>query len=479
MAQLTKIGLGSYGEVFHLDNDTVIKKCCLFDPSCKTETFEMSTFTELSILSRPGFKNIPVLFDVETTQSGRVKISMEHCGKTLLQTARELKPIERIQALPKVAFQLIEAALHLQENGVVHTDIKSANVMVTASGNIKLIDFGIVACETINKPDTNLMSKSGTIISHEWGTYTICPPETFTKNIWSVDKYMSWSIGITLCEFIFETHSFLNNFVLNSKEQSEYKKNYKNDWIIKQLLAKAFSKRMERQTLLVNLSHIEHLSKELASMLHKMLTLDYTKRASLLELFNLPVFNRYRKLPSYDGTVVPKYGLVPDIYCNKVEAPKSKIPCTKMRREVLECVFETYNRLNKTHLFTQAATLFDKYCAMATVSGDKYYLVASVCAYIVQHIAKMDSVKMTEFIEAFRMGKTYKGQKYTTDNLIECTQDVMFNTDFQMYSQTFDVIIAKSECDVNLVVVLQVVLDNPPPYHNAELIKRYVNAIKV
>lgn len=477
MAQLTKIGIGSYGEVFHLDNNTVIKKCCLFDPSCKTETFEMSTFTELSVLSRPGFKNIPILHDVETTPSGKVKISMEHCGKTLLQTARELQPIQRIQALPKVAFQLIEAALHLQENGVVHTDIKSANVMVTNAGNIKLIDFGISAFETINKPDTNLMSKAGTTISHEWGTYTICPPETFMKNIWSVDKYMPWSIGITLCEFIFETHSFINNFVFSATEQKEYKKNYKNDWIIKQLLASAFSKRMEKQTLLVNLSHMEHLSKEMASMLHKMLTLDYTKRASLFELFNLPVFNRYRKIQSFEGTV-PKYGLVPDIYCNKVDAPKSKIPCTKMRREVLECIFEAYNRLNKIHLFTQAATLFDKYCATETVLGDKYYLIAGVCAYMVQHMAKISSVKMTDFIDALNWGKKYKGERYTTDTFIECTQDVMFNTDFQLYSQTFDVIIAKSDCDVNLVVVLQVVLDNPPPYHNAELIKRYVNAIK-
>jgi serine/threonine-protein kinase len=70
-------------------------------------------------------------------------IVMEYVeGRTLRDVLRDGRPLEVAQAL-EVTGGVLSALDYSHRMGIVHRDIKPANVMLTASGDVKVMDFGI------------------------------------------------------------------------------------------------------------------------------------------------------------------------------------------------------------------------------------------------------------------------------------------------------------------------------------------------
>lgn len=97
---------------------------------------------ERQILASLEHPNIAALFDGGTTPEGLPYFVMEYVAGTRIDQyadAHALTTVQRIQ----LCLPVFDAVQHAHDRHVVHRDIKPTNVMVSADGHAKLLDFGI------------------------------------------------------------------------------------------------------------------------------------------------------------------------------------------------------------------------------------------------------------------------------------------------------------------------------------------------
>lgn len=110
-------------------------------------------------LNHPG---IVAVYD-SGDENGDSYIVMELVtGQTLRDLTREGESISVDRAL-RIVSGVLEALEYSHSNGIVHRDIKPANIMMTESGDIKVMDFGIArALDDIGATMTNTWNVVGT-----------------------------------------------------------------------------------------------------------------------------------------------------------------------------------------------------------------------------------------------------------------------------------------------------------------------------
>jgi hypothetical protein len=151
----SEIGRGMMGVVYEaldpaLGRTVALKVIHLAFPVTPEEasTFEQRFLSEARIAGRLSHPGIVVVHDAgRDAATGTLYIAMERLeGRTLAQSPTE-EPRDWREVL-RLGARLAEALHHAHSAGVVHRDVKPANVMVLASGEPKIMDFGIAKVET-------------------------------------------------------------------------------------------------------------------------------------------------------------------------------------------------------------------------------------------------------------------------------------------------------------------------------------------
>jgi serine/threonine protein kinase/WD40 repeat protein len=141
-----------------------------------------------SALDHPNICNV---HDISETEDGHMFIVMACYEGQTLKKKIEGGPLALNDALDIV----VQVALGLSkahQHGIVHRDIKPANVMVTAQGEVKILDFGLAKLSGIS-----MMTKTGSTV----GTVAYMSPEQARGE--KVDQRTDlWSLGVMLYQMI-------------------------------------------------------------------------------------------------------------------------------------------------------------------------------------------------------------------------------------------------------------------------------------
>ncbi|HEX6159426.1 MAG TPA: protein kinase [Thermoanaerobaculia bacterium] len=121
-------------------------------------------------------QNVATIYEVDETADGQPFLVMEYCeGETLSQRMRR-RPIDSAEFLT-ISRQIAAGLAAAHEKGIIHRDIKSANIMIEPTGLVKILDFGLAKAlprEMVLTPDKPTWEST---TGHFLGTLHFISPE--------------------------------------------------------------------------------------------------------------------------------------------------------------------------------------------------------------------------------------------------------------------------------------------------------------
>ncbi len=199
---LAKLGGGGMGVVYKAEDTKLRRLVALkfLPPELTRDEEAKERFVQeaqtASALDHPNICTIYEIDEIPITlsfpsveEAGQLFIAMAYYdGETLkAQVARGKLQVANVI---DIAVQMAQGLAKAHQHGIVHRDIKSANVMVTSEGVVKIIDFGLsklAGTKSLTKPGTTL------------GTPAYMSPEQASEV--EVDHRTDiWSLGVVMYE---------------------------------------------------------------------------------------------------------------------------------------------------------------------------------------------------------------------------------------------------------------------------------------
>ncbi|MCC7015493.1 MAG: SUMF1/EgtB/PvdO family nonheme iron enzyme [Planctomycetes bacterium] len=156
---------------------------------------------EIEVLGRLQHPGIARIYEAGVTSIDGAELpwyAMEFVeGRPLLEHARRenLAARERVALLAQIC-EAVEAAHVL---GIVHRDLKPDNVLVEASGRIRVLDFGVAAVVKRESDLTTLRTATGELV----GTISYMSPEQASGGAEALDRRSDvYALGVMLFELL-------------------------------------------------------------------------------------------------------------------------------------------------------------------------------------------------------------------------------------------------------------------------------------
>jgi serine/threonine-protein kinase len=180
---LEKIGQGGMGEVYRAEDTNLSREVAIkvLPEQFTKDPQRLARFErEAKLLASLNHPNIAAIYGLEEADGVRFLALELVEGETLAErVARGPVPVEEALGICRQIAEGVEAA---HEKGVIHCDLKPANVKVTPEGKVKILDFGLAKAFEEETPVTDIsqsptlteeMTRAGVIL----GTAAYMSPE--------------------------------------------------------------------------------------------------------------------------------------------------------------------------------------------------------------------------------------------------------------------------------------------------------------
>jgi eukaryotic-like serine/threonine-protein kinase len=200
-----EVGRGGMGIVYQAEDDVLQRPVAykVLPDAVRDDPKALEDFLrEARIAASLHHPNIVTIFDAGQTADA-VYIAMEYVeGRSLQDILDEVRTLPLSRALD-IFKQACRSLVHAHRQQIVHRDVKPANIMLSSSGTVKLMDFGLAA----------VISSASAKVSTVRGTPFYMAPEQILGETVSAlaDQY---ALGCTLYHMVAGRPPFVDGDVL-------------------------------------------------------------------------------------------------------------------------------------------------------------------------------------------------------------------------------------------------------------------------